>query len=96
MQYRFRRVAGKLIHMDNNGGRVDDYTKKVAAILRREYERQGLSYAALADMTGLGRATVERIINGKRPVTTFYLNLLCPIFGTTPGAVMNEADKASQ
>lgn len=81
--------------MDNESGKgVDGYTLKVAAILRRAYKEKGLSYTTLAEETGLGRATVERIINGKRPISTYYLHVLCPLLGTTPAAVMDEASRS--
>ena len=78
--------------MDNatGGNGVDPYTAKVAAILRREYEAKGISYTALAEQSGLGRATVVRIINGERPISTYYLSVLCPLLGTSPEAVLTE------
>lgn len=72
----------------------DKYSQAVAAILRRNYEESGLSFRAIADRTGLGIATVERVINGKREATAYYLHQLCEVFGTTPGSVLNEADNA--
>ena len=78
--------------MDNV--QADQYSKAVSAILRREYIARGLSYSALAERTGLGRATVERVINGKREATALYLYLLCNEFGISPGEVLSEADNA--
>jgi transcriptional regulator with XRE-family HTH domain len=75
---------------------IDAYTLRVASILRREYERCGISYRVLAERTGLSMPTVERVINGKRPISTFYLQLLCAEFGTTPAAVLNEASTESK
>lgn len=80
--------------MDNNNGGNDSYTKAVAVVLRHLYEESGKTYQELADKTGLSRPTIERVINGKREVNARYLNLLCPEFGTTPGAVLNEADNS--
>lgn len=79
--------------MDNSTG-VDDYTLKVAAVLRRHYKATGKSYTQLAEATGLARATVERILNGKREANTRYLDVLCKEFGVTPGSVLNEADES--
>jgi plasmid maintenance system antidote protein VapI len=76
--------------MDNAGG---TYSQAVAAILRKQYEASGLSYTRISEMTGLGRATVERVINGKREATAYYLHKLCEVFGTSPGSILDEADK---
>lgn len=76
--------------MDNTG---DTYSQAVAALLRKQYEASGLSYSKIADLTGLGRATVERVINGKREATAYYLHKLCDVFGVTPGSILDEADK---
>lgn len=78
--------------MDN--AQNDNYSLAVAAVLRRHYISSGLSYSTLAERTGLGRATVERVINGKREATAFYLHQLCAEFGISPGSVLDEADKA--
>jgi plasmid maintenance system antidote protein VapI len=76
--------------MDNTG---DTYSQAVAALLRKQYEASGLSYTKISEMTGLGRATVERVINGKREATAYYLHKLCEVFGTSPGSLLDEADK---
>jgi plasmid maintenance system antidote protein VapI len=76
--------------MDNTG---DTYSQAVAALLRKQYEASGLSYTKISEMTGLGRATVERVINGKREATAYYLHKLCEVFGTSPGSILDEADK---
>jgi len=71
----------------------DKYSQAVASILRNHYEASGLSYSTLAERTGLGRATVERVINGKREATAYYLHQLCNEFGISPGSVLDAADK---
>lgn len=81
-----------MFNMDN--AQNDNYSQAVAAVLRRHYQASGLSYSTLAERTGLGRATVERVINGKREATAFYLHQLCAVFGISPGSVLDEADKA--
>lgn len=86
----FRRVARYNLHMDN----ADTYSHAVAAVLRKHWEASGLTYTELAERTGLGRATVERVINGKREATAYYLHQLCAEFGISPGSVLDEADKA--
>lgn len=76
-----------------NKMQIDPYSKAVATILRRQYEDSGLSYSTISEQTGLGRATVERVINGKREATAFYLHKLCEVFGTSPGSVLDEAER---
>lgn len=76
--------------MDNE---VDDYTRIVAALLTEAKTRSGLSFSKIADRTDIARATVVRVLAGERPITTFYLHQLAHLFGTTPGAVLEEADK---
>lgn len=76
--------------MDNEQG--DSYSQAVAAILRRHYEQSDISYTKIASRTGLGRATVVRVINGEREATAFYLHKLCEVFNVTPGSVLDEAD----
>lgn len=76
--------------MDNN---VDDYTMAVATILTREKERTGLSFSKIAELTGIGRATVVRVLAGERPITTYYLHQLAQVFGISPGSVLAEADE---
>lgn len=77
--------------MDNNVV-VDEYTKKVASIIRRHQEASGISYRSLVDLTGLSLSTVERLLNGKRQITIAYLYALAPHLGFEPHEVLAEAD----
>lgn len=76
------------------GSGIDDYTRKVAGILRREYENSGLSYNELAATTGISRITILRIMNARRPISAWYLHVLCDALGIRPGDVLNEADES--
>lgn len=77
---------------DPGGSGVDDFTLKVAAILKREHEQSDLSYQQIAEATGLSKMTVLRVMNGRRPITALYLHLLCTVMGIKAGDVLNEAD----
>ena len=78
--------------MDNKPGEMDSYNTAVATILRRLYGESGKSYQELADATGIARATIVRVINNERAATARYIHALAKEFGTTPGAIFNEAD----
>lgn len=78
--------------MDN--AQLDSYSQAVAAILRRNYEQGGYTYDELVELTGISKATVVRVINGKREATAYYLHKLCEVYGITPGSVLDEADNA--
>lgn len=73
----------------------DKYSESVAAILRRNYESCGYTYDEIAEITGLSKPTVFRVINGQREATAFYLHKLCEVFKITPGSVLDEADSLS-
>ena len=78
--------------MDN--AQLDSYSQAVAAILRRNYETGLYTYDELVELTGISKATIVRVINGKREATAYYLHKLCEVYGITPGSVLDEADKA--
>ncbi|WP_308491069.1 helix-turn-helix domain-containing protein [Microbacterium terrisoli] len=72
---------------------VDDYTRAIAAILKDAQTRHGQpTYDELAEMTGLGRATVSRILTGKRDITMRYLRLMCLALGLDPAQVLTDAE----
>ena len=78
--------------MDNT--QISPYGLAVAVILRRLYEENDDTYKEIAAQTGLGMATVVRVINGKREATAYYLHKLCEVFNISPGEVLDEADNA--
>ncbi|MDF2578474.1 MAG: Cro/C1-type DNA-binding domain [Microbacterium sp.] len=72
---------------------MDDYTLAIARILKREQQRPGQpSYTKLAEITGLSRPTVERLLNGRRDITLRYLRALCEALGVDPAQVVDEAE----
>lgn len=80
--------------MDHDEGEtVDDYTRAIASILKTRQQETGPSYTQLAATTGLGRATIERALNGKREIKSSYLRLLCEALELDITAVLTEADK---
>lgn len=78
-----------LIHVDNE---VDQYTRIVAGILTQAKDRSGLSFTKISERTDIARATIVRVLAGERPISAFYLHQLARVFGTTPSAVLAEAD----
>lgn len=78
--------------MDNDTS-TDDYTRAVAKLLTQAKKASGKSFDALAAETGLGRATVVRILAGERPITVGYLRALSAALDLNASAVLNEADE---
>lgn len=81
-------------HMDHNS---DDaaYNKAVADILRGRKEDMGISFDALADASGLPRATVARLLYGSRDIKIYALRRLASVLELDVGKVLDEADKRS-
>lgn len=86
-------AARILTHMDNERARIDDYTKRVAELLREHHKASGLSYDVIAERSGLSRPTVERVLNAKRPITISYLNSLGKVLGFEPSELLNRAEE---
>lgn len=78
--------------MDNDNS-PDDYTRAVAKLLTDAKKASGKSFDTLAAETGLGRATVVRILAGERPITVGYLRALSAALDLNASAVLNEADQ---
>ena len=72
---------------------MDDYSIKLAAVLRYLYEDKGFSYTKISNQTGMSRATVVRVINGEREITVSYLEKLCKVFGVKPSAILGALEK---
>lgn len=74
---------------------MDDYTLAIAAILKREQQKPDQpSYTQLAEITGMSRPTVDRMLNGQRDMTLRYLRALCSALGLDPAQVVDEAETA--
>ena len=78
--------------MDNTEN-VDEYTKKVAQVLRERQAQSGISYRAIAAQTGYGLSTINRIFNGQRAITINYLNAIGEVLEFAPWEILNEADR---
>lgn len=78
--------------MDNENS-PDDYTRAVAKLLTKGKKASGKSFDALAAETGLGRATVVRILAGERPITVSYLRALSTALDLDASAIVDEAEK---
>lgn len=78
--------------MDNQAGELDSYNMAVSKVLRRLYEQSGISYTELANRTGIAKSTIVRAVNGERQITAKYVHALAQEFGTSAGAIFNEAD----
>lgn len=72
---------------------MDEFTRAIASVLKARQEQPGQpSYTEIAGMTTLSRPTVERILNGKRPITTLYLRELCRVLQLDIATVIAEAE----
>ena len=72
---------------------IDEFTQKVAQVLRDRQAQSGISYRALAAQTGLGLSTINRIFNGQRQITISYLNSIGEVLEFAPWEILNEADR---
>ena len=81
------------IHMDNNAER---FASAVAAELRAQRARTGVTYDGLVEATGLSKSSVFKYMNGKReiPMSSFFA--LCRALDITPQAIFTAAEQASQ
>ena len=70
------------------------YNKAVADILREKKEALGLSFDALADATGLARATVARMIYGQRDIKVYALRRLAEVLELDAGEVLERASSS--
>ncbi|MDR6691378.1 cyanate lyase [Microbacterium sp. 1154] len=77
--------------MDNET--PDAYTRAVARILTDAKKKSGKSFTALATDTGLGRATVVRLLAGERDINIGYLRALSAALDLDAATVLNDADK---
>lgn len=74
---------------------MDDYTRAVAAILKARQQEPGRpSYTEIAATTSMSRPTVERILNGRRDITTRYLREICAVLELDPADVLNAANES--
>lgn len=76
--------------MDN---KQDAYTMKVAELLTKQKDALGITFDALADRTGFGRATVVRLLAGERAINLRYLRTLCAALNLDMLEILDSANK---
>lgn len=72
----------------------DIFNKAVAAELRAERARKGITLGQLVEETGIALSTVQRYLNGKRDIPISALTDLCRALGVSAGAIFDAAEKA--
>lgn len=72
------------------------YPTIVGSVLARERERKHITQAQLADQMSLAASTWSRIENGASALTVDQLAMFAALVGTTPGALLNQADAVVQ
>ena len=70
------------------------YNKAVADILREKKDELGLSFDTLAAATGLGRATVARLMYGQRELKVYALRRLASVLELDVGEVLDRAESS--
>ncbi|WP_167131963.1 helix-turn-helix domain-containing protein [Paramicrobacterium chengjingii] len=77
--------------MDNDS--PDAFDLLLGQILTEYKDASGLSFTTLAQQTGLGRATIVRIMAGERTARVDYLRAIASVLGTEAGDVIEEAER---
>lgn len=79
----------------DEGNAVDEFTARLSAIVKRVQQEPGKpSYSQLAKSTGLGRATVDRILNARRGYKMGDLRKICQALGINLADVVQEAESS--
>jgi DNA-binding Xre family transcriptional regulator len=68
-----------------------DVTAAVAETLSQAREDQSVKYGDLVTQTGISRAKLDRILNGRTEIGVEDLVRLCAALDLVPGVVMREA-----
>lgn len=71
---------------------TDDYSARVADVIRRANEAAGRTPIMLASLTGISRETLKRRLIGGSPFTTKEIALISPHIGMTPTEIFQAAD----
>ena len=69
----------------------DQFNAAVAAELRAERARVGISYDALVETTGIAKSSVQRYLGGKRDIPVPALLDLCRGLGVSPRVIFDRA-----
>lgn len=73
---------------------VDDLTRAVARILKDAKNRSPYSLTSLGDASGLGRATVQRYLDGERSIRIPEFYALCRVLNLDPKTVLDDAESS--
>lgn len=72
----------------------DIFAKAVAAELRAERARKGITLGQLVEETGIAQSTVQRYLNGKRDIPVPALMDLCRALGVSAGSIFDAAQNS--
>ncbi|WP_159997487.1 helix-turn-helix domain-containing protein [Roseomonas sp. 18066] len=73
----------------------DPLEARIAARLGQLRAEQGLSLEALAERSGISRATLSRLERGEASPTAAMLGRLCSLYGRTLSRLMSEVEEAA-
>lgn len=71
----------------------DAYAEAVAAELRAERARKGVTLAHLVTETGIAQSTVQRYLNGKRDIPIAAYLELCRVLEVSPMMIFERAEQ---
>lgn len=72
----------------------DRFNAAVAAELRAERARKGITYAAIIASTGIAQSTLQRYFKGERDIPLPAYQDLCRALGVSPRLVFERAEHA--
>ena len=82
--------------MSNDFRRATSYSAIVGRMLEQDRARLGWSQAEVADRIGLSQAAWSRIESGSTSISLDQLWSVARLFGTTPAAILELADRAAR
>lgn len=80
-----------ITHMTTYG---DDFNSAVAAELRAERARTGVTLVALVEGSGIAQSSVQRYLGGKRDIPIAALYDLCKVLGVDPRVIFERAQQS--
>lgn len=69
------------------------YTTAVASVVTDRIDAAGKSHLRISEETGIPRTTLARRLSGASPFTVAELSALAAALGTTPSALVADAEK---
>lgn len=70
---------------------AQDFSAAVAAELAQQREERGVPYKTLVEETGISRATLDRMLNGRSEIELGELVRICASLGVDPFVLMRNA-----